>query len=448
DLRMEQQKVQSRNKADAKTWTVSELPQADQVFHRDRTASRTQVLAVYPDDAHHDRSWLCLSETVFYAESGGQVGDTGWIELEDGQKVPVYDTQKAHHLSMVQVGFGPAFWADHQNVTALLDSNRRANISIHHTATHLLHAAIHHVLGHSASQKGSRVESDRLRFDFAYDKPLTQEQKNAIEAFCREHIQMNHAVVTDLLSKEDAIARGALAFFGDKYGETVRMLSIGADVSKELCGGTHAPELNDLVAVLICSDEAVSAGVRRIQAVAGQSALDFLLASRSRCAAISSAMRVSDDLIVQTVQQLQTQLSTTQKSLIALRERAFVARLQSVQPIHRHDGTQCYVVEASTDEVQFFNQGNDLLSERHRLNNAPHTISIIWNQDEQGKITMQLCEFGAHSEKTHELNTLVDHLKVEYGFKGGGKVGRVQLGLQGQHDHAWSHILKSILKIT
>ncbi len=224
---------------------------------------------------------IVLNQTPFYAESGGQVGDAGIAFADDGAEFVVADTEKK--LGDVWVHIGRVAKGEVRVGQALelrVDGARRANIRAHHSATHLLHAALRRTLGEHVTQKGSLVAPERLRFDISHPKPLTEAELAAVEAAVNRQVRVNKAVTTRLMTPDQAIEAGALALFGEKYGEEVRVLAMGAEDDKpysvELCGGTHARRTGDIGFVKILSEGAVAAGVRRIEAVAGDAALAYV----------------------------------------------------------------------------------------------------------------------------------------------------------------------------
>ena len=222
-----------------------------------------------------ERGLVVLDRTPFYAESGGQIGDSGTIGA-DGVCFEVEDTQSSgdQHLHVGVVREGRLAPGDH--VRAAVDAERRRRIMLNHSATHLMHAALRNVLGGHVQQKGSLVAPDRLRFDFSHPQPMTAEEIARVEAEVNEQIQANTPVGIEHLSYDDAMARGAMALFGEKYGDEVRVLSMGGDFSVELCGGTHVSRTGDIGVFRIVSEGGVAAGVRRIEAVTGPGALAWI----------------------------------------------------------------------------------------------------------------------------------------------------------------------------
>ncbi|KYN88382.1 alanine--tRNA ligase [Vibrio cidicii] len=221
-----------------------------------------------------DKAIVILQETPFYAESGGQCGDAGVLQTEAGL-FRVEDTQKlanaiAHHGVMVE-----GVLAKGEQVNAQVDAERRAAISLNHSATHLLHAALRQVLGEHVAQKGSLVKAESLRFDFSHLEAVTPAELKEVERLVNAQIRRNHTIQTDIMDIEAAKQKGAMALFGEKYDDQVRVLSMG-DFSTELCGGIHASNTGDIGLFKIISEGGIAAGIRRIEAVTGEGALDAL----------------------------------------------------------------------------------------------------------------------------------------------------------------------------
>ncbi|MEZ5549966.1 MAG: alanine--tRNA ligase [Pseudomonadales bacterium] len=215
---------------------------------------------------------VVLDRTPFYGESGGQIGDTGSL-TGIGIRFDVTDTQVSGD-QLLHVGrLAEGSLGAGARLTAQVDAERRRRIRLNHSATHLMHAALRSTLGKHVQQKGSLVAPDRLRFDFSHPEPMTREQLAAVEAAVNEQIQANSKANTEVLDYDDAIARGAMALFGEKYGDQVRVLTMGGGYSVELCGGTHVKRTGEIGLFRIVSEAGVAAGVRRIEAVTGPGAL-------------------------------------------------------------------------------------------------------------------------------------------------------------------------------
>ena len=225
-----------------------------------------------------DDAQIITNQTPFYGESGGQIGDGGSLFSAGGGRMTVSDTQKklgALHIHVGRVSEGELAVGD--DVELRVDGERRIRVRAHHSATHLLHAALRDALGAHVTQKGSLVAGARLRFDISHPKPLTADEVAEVEAAVNAQIRGNQPVQTRLMSPDDAIEAGALALFGEKYGDEVRVLSMGGKgggpYSVELCGGTHVARTGDIGLFKIVSEGAVAAGVRRLEAIAGDAAL-------------------------------------------------------------------------------------------------------------------------------------------------------------------------------
>jgi alanyl-tRNA synthetase len=262
---------------------------------------------------------VVLERTPFYAESGGQVGDTGVLTAGKAS-FAVSDTQKLGNAfgHIGKVASGRIAVGD--RLAARVDEARRAAIVLNHSATHLMHAALRKVLGPHVQQKGSLVAPDRLRFDFSHYEAVTPEQLREIEALVNEQVRMNCDADTRVLPYDEAIAAGALAFFGDKYGDRVRVLKLG-DFSTELCGGTHVRRAGDIGLFKIVSESGIAAGVRRIEAVTGQGALDFVNASEGTLRDVAGLVKAGRDDVTAKVTQLVERTRALERELAAVRRR-------------------------------------------------------------------------------------------------------------------------------
>jgi alanyl-tRNA synthetase len=245
---------------------------------------------------------VVLNHTPFYAESGGQIGDTGVLQAS-GARFTVRDTQKIGasfaHVGVLETGklqVGDA-------VDAHVDAERRKAIALNHSATHLLHAALRKVLGKHVEQKGSLVAADRLRFDFSHSQALSAEESRQVEATVNSAIRENSPAKTQVMSLEDAVASGAMSLFGEKYESDVRVLSIG-DLSMELCGGTHVERAGDIGLFKITSESGVAAGVRRIEAVTGQAAYEWVVRTDQVLRDVAGLLRGSREDVDEKVREL------------------------------------------------------------------------------------------------------------------------------------------------
>ena len=274
---------------------------------------------------------IVLNQTPFYAESGGQVGDEGMIRTADGARFRVTSTTKRLgdlfiHAGVLEHGVLKAGDA----VELEVDHTRRSATRMHHSATHLLHEALRRVLGTHVAQKGSLVEPGRLRFDFSHTKPMSEAETAETEAIANRIVSQNDAVSTRLMSVDDAIAEGAMALFGEKYGDEVRVVSMGRGLgaddkpvySLELCGGTHVGRTGDIGLIKIVAESGSAAGVRRLEALAGDAARDYLNAQDKRLSDTANVLKVSPAdvpervaALVEQARRLERELSDAKRKL-------------------------------------------------------------------------------------------------------------------------------------
>ena len=291
------------------------------------------VLAIVKDGARADRAEigetvdLLLNQTPFYGESGGQIGDTGKLTTLKGFVGEVEDTSKPLgklHVLLTKVVAGELLVGE--TVQQKVDGARRDRVRANHSATHLLHAALRRHLGTHVTQKGSLVAPDYFRFDFSHPKAMTREEIDAVEAEVNAHIRSNEAVTTRLMTPDEAIAAGAMALFGEKYGDEVRVLSMGqldeSDYSVELCGGTHVRALGDIQLLKITSESAVSSGVRRIEALTGEAARRWLTERDAKLREAAATLKSSPDevpariaALVEERKRLERELADAKKAL-------------------------------------------------------------------------------------------------------------------------------------
>jgi alanyl-tRNA synthetase len=296
-----------------------------------------QVVALVKDGhrvetaSEGDEITILTNQTPFYGESGGQMGDAGTVSNDNGFSAEIADTSKPLgrlHAHKAKISSGSIRVGDAIHLS--VDVGRRSRLRANHSATHLLHAALRHRLGGHVTQKGSLVAPERLRFDFSHPKPLTPEDIAVVEAEVNRHIRENDAVSTRLMTPDEAIAAGAMALFGEKYGDEVRVLSMGKDVregdpaswSVELCGGTHVTALGDIGLFKIIGESAVSSGVRRIEALTGEAARLWLVQREERLREAASLLKATPDevparlaALVEDRRRLERELADAKKAL-------------------------------------------------------------------------------------------------------------------------------------
>lgn len=319
---MQQQKDRSRaaTTVDAEDWVL--LKEGSNKFvGYDQLQATTAVLKYRKVKAKGKELYqLVLETTPFYAESGGQVGDRGQLTIGNEQ-LAVVDTKKDNDLI---IHFTETIPADLSGeVTATVDATKRKNTELHHSATHLLHAALRKVLGTHVAQKGSLVNEEYLRFDFSHFSKVTDEEMAKVEAIVNEKIRENIPVVIKQMSKDEATQLGAMALFGEKYGDVVRVVIMDPDYSVELCGGTHVGATGELGLFKLTSESAVAAGVRRVEAVCGWQAENYINGEFAAVKAIREALKNPKDLL-KAIENLQAENTELKKHSEALEARQLV----------------------------------------------------------------------------------------------------------------------------
>lgn len=265
---------------------------------------------------------ILLNTSPFYGESGGQVGDRGVLEIREGSRVlalfEVSDTQKQgeHVLHKGVLKQGSIKVGD--SLSASVEAENRHAIMLNHSATHLLHAALRTVLGDHVTQKGSLVNAERLRFDFSHSAPISEDNVRRIEMLVNAQILQNHAVVKEVMSIDQAMEKGAMALFGEKYGEQVRVVTMG-EFSTELCGGTHVQRTGDIGLFKLVAETGIAAGVRRVEAVTGMGALNYVEREETVLRQICEQLKTGADGALDRVQQLVANGRALEKELEQLK---------------------------------------------------------------------------------------------------------------------------------
>jgi alanyl-tRNA synthetase len=292
----------------------------------DHNSASAKVIAILQNDTsintldNGDQSIVILDQTPFYAESGGQVGDTGVLTIGDST-FQVSDTQKQSgvFLHVGQLSSGQLSVGD--SIHAAIDEEHRQTVMLNHSSTHLMHEALRQILGEHVQQKGSLVDAEKLRFDFSHYQSVTKDEITQIETWVNDQIRLNVPTSSQLMNMDEAKETGAMALFGEKYGDVVRVLSIGSD-SVELCGGTHVQRTGDIGLFKITLETGTASGVRRIEAVTGRDAVRRFIDSEAKIDNAAQALKSSRDDLVDRIQQLQTSLRTQEKELVALKSKA------------------------------------------------------------------------------------------------------------------------------
>lgn len=321
EMQKQKDRAKAASKVDAEDWVVLSENGPVKFVGYTELESTTEVLRYRKVKAKGKEGYqVVLKETPFYAESGGQVGDRGWIDF-DGNTVEVIDTKKENDLIIQFTEQLPDEIPT--TVKATVNSDLRAKTTVHHSVTHLLHAALRNILGTHVAQKGSLVNEHYLRFDFSHIAKVTDEEIEQIEAIVNNKIRENVPVVIKELPKEEALKLGAMALFGEKYGDVVRVVIMDPNYSVELCGGTHVGHTGELGFFKITSEAAVAAGVRRVEAVSGKAAADFVQDELKQLKAIKEQFKNPKDL-VKAIEAVQQESSDLKKKLEHLENRMLV----------------------------------------------------------------------------------------------------------------------------
>jgi len=328
ETEMKKQKNRSRvaTAVDTEDWVV--LKEGFNKFvGYDSLETKTAILKYRKINAKGKEAYQYVLETTpFYAESGGQVGDRGVLTFED-DTIEVVDTKKDNDLI---IHFAESIPADLSGeVIAKVDTARRKDIAVHHSATHLMHAALCKVLGKHVTQKGSLVNEEHLRFDFSHFAKMTEQESVAVEKLVNEKIRANIPVVIKEMKKDEAVALGAMALFGEKYGDTVRVVIIDPAYSIELCGGTHVGNTGELGVFKLTSESAVASGVRRVEAVCGKQAEEYINEQLGLLSSVRESLRNPKD-ITKAIEDLisnRNELQKTKEQLEKMQSHAAIDRL-------------------------------------------------------------------------------------------------------------------------
>ena len=398
----------------------------------DATAGQGQIIAIYKDGeqvdevAEGDEALIVLNQTPFYAESGGQIGDTGIFKNDTGI-FEVQDTKKSGgafvHQGIVTMGSLKAA----QNVEAIVKADIRAATARNHSATHLLHAALRQILGSHVQQKGSLVASDVLRFDFANDQPVSFEQLQEIERLVNAEVIANTPVTTELLDIESAKAKGAMMLFGEKYGDEVRVLSMGSVIEEknfsiELCGGIHVKRTGDIGLFKITSEGGVAAGVRRIEAVTGTKAIEVAQKADRDINTINGLLKAQKEqtiekveAIVETASSLQKQIEQLNQKLASLQAGELLSQVQTIA------GRATLITTVQGMDAKALRNLHDGV--KSKLDNAVIVLAGV-EGDKVSLIASVAKDFTA----SIKAGDIIKHLASELGGKGGGKPDLAQGG--------------------
>ncbi|MEO6354304.1 MAG: alanine--tRNA ligase [Burkholderiaceae bacterium] len=396
----------------------------------DQLTQTSKVIALYVEGspvlsvAHGQQAIVVLDSTPFYAESGGQAGDSGLLESvygADAVSFEVQDTQKiqadvfGHHgiLSKGVLTVG-------DTLTAQVDAVVRAHSMRNHSATHLMHKALREVLGSHVAQKGSLVDADKTRFDFSHNAPMTADQIRQVEDIVNREILANVVTQAQVMAYDDAVKHGAMALFGEKYGDEVRVLDIGS--SRELCGGTHVSRTGDIGLFKIVAEGGVAAGIRRIEAVTGEGALALVQQLNRRVQEAAAALKAQPEELTQRILQVQDYVKTLEKEVAALKSK--LASGQGDELLKQAvDVNGIKVLAATIDgaDVATLRQTMDKLKDKLK------TAAIVLAAVNDGKVSL-IAGVTADATAKVKAGELVNFVAQQVGGKGGGRADMAQAG--------------------
>jgi alanyl-tRNA synthetase len=386
-----------------------------------------QVLAIYKQGSPvefieaGDEAVVVLDQTPFYAESGGQVGDCGEI-LDTNGTFEVTDTQKIQagvfgHKGLLRSGR----LAIKDTVQARVNPKTRISTANNHSATHLLHAALRKVLGTHVMQKGSLVDANRARFDFSHNVSMTVDEIRETERLVNEQIRNNWVVEAASMKYDDAVKRGAMALFGEKYSDVVRVIDIG-DFSTELCGGTHVPQVGQIGLFKIIAESGVAAGIRRVEAVTGKAAIDYVQQREAQLLEIAHTLKTNPQEVPQKIAQIIDSVRQTEKELARLKTKMastqgadLAAQAQEINGIN--------VLAANLDNAD----AKTLRETLDQLKVKLKTCAIVLSTVSDGKVTLIA---GVSADLTDKIKAgeLVNFVAQQVGGKGGGRADMAQAG--------------------
>ncbi|MBA3756150.1 MAG: alanine--tRNA ligase [Nitrosomonas sp.] len=386
-----------------------------------------QVLAIYKQGSAvdfieaGDEAVVVLDQTPFYAESGGQVGDSGELLVANGT-FAVADTQKIQagvfgHKGLLRCGR----LVIKDTVLAKVNPLTRISTANNHSATHLLHAALRKVLGTHVTQKGSLVDANRTRFDFSHNASLTADEIRETERLVNEQIRNNWVVASETMKYDDAIKRGAMALFGEKYSDVVRVIGMG-EFSTELCGGTHVSQIGQIGFFKIVTESGVAAGIRRVEAVTGKAAVDYVQQREAQLLEIAQTLKTNPQEVTQKIAQIIENVRQTEKELTRLKTKLassqgddLAAQVQEIK------GIKVLAANLENADAKTLRETLDQLKDKLK------TCAIVLSTVEDGKITL-IAGVSADLTKQIKAGELVNFVAQQVGGKGGGRPDMAQAG--------------------
>ncbi|MBT8436983.1 MAG: alanine--tRNA ligase [Gammaproteobacteria bacterium] len=430
DVEMEAQRSRARASSQfsavSNNFSLNEYS-ASRFLGYDKHSAAAKIVAILQNDTaidqleNGDQAIVILDRTPFYAESGGQVGDIGTISIDDHTVFRVTDTQKQNDVYLHVGSLTSGELKVGVKVTAGIDEDYRRAVMLNHSATHLMHAALRKVLGEHVQQKGSLVDADKLRFDFSHYQPVEHDQLVEIETIVNNEIRGNLKTRAESMDMEAAKKSGAIALFGEKYGDVVRVLKIGSD-SIELCGGTHVPRAGDIGLFKIVFETGIASGVRRIEAVTGEAAVKRFIDSEGKLETAAQKLKASRDELLPRIDQLQASNRSLEKQIEALKSKLasqtggdLASQAKEVKGIKvlaaKLDGANVKTLRDTVDQ----------------LKNKLGTAAVVLASSEGNKVTIIAGVTKAESKQI-SAGDLANQVAEQCGGRGGGRPDMAQAG--------------------
>ncbi|MEL0168142.1 MAG: alanine--tRNA ligase [Pseudomonadaceae bacterium] len=393
----------------------------------DGTEGQGTVVALFRDGEpvevlnEGDKGVVVLNQTPFYAESGGQAGDTGYLQAS-GVRVEVSDTTKAGNAHLHHVIVQQGSLRSGEEVKAVVDARVRQATALNHSATHLLHAALRDVLGDHVQQKGSLVDSQRLRFDFSHYEAIKPEQLRALEDMVNEQVRLNSVVGVEVTDIESAKNKGAMALFGEKYGDEVRVLTMGNGFSVELCGGTHVSRTGDIGLFKITAESGIASGVRRIEAVTGAGALAWVADTEERLREAAATVKGSRDNVLDKLSALVERSRSLEKEVEQLKAKAASAAGSDLAAAAQQVSGRTVLVQRIDGQ-----DGKGLMALVDQLKNKLGSAAILLGGESDGKVVLVA---GVTKDLASQLKAgdWIRTTAQAVGGKGGGRPDMAQGG--------------------
>jgi alanyl-tRNA synthetase len=400
---------------------------ASEFLGYEKPSADVKVLAILQNDVaidqleNGDQAIIILDRTPFYAESGGQVGDIGTIKIGDETVFRVTDTQKQNDIYLHLGSLMSGELSLDDKVDAEIDEGYRCAVMLNHSATHLMHAALRQVLGEHVQQKGSLVDADKLRFDFSHYQPVELDQIAEIETLVNNEIRGNIKTRAEVMDMEAAKKSGAMALFGEKYGDVVRVLKIGSH-SIELCGGTHVPRAGDIGLFKIVVESGIASGVRRIEAVTGEAAIKRFIESEHKLDIAAQSLKASRDNLLPRIEQLQANNRSLEKQVEALKSRlASQAGGDLASQAQEIKGIKVLTANLDGANVKTLRETVD------QLKNKLGAAIVVLASSEAGKVSIIAGVTRTESERI-PAGDLANMVAAQCGGRGGGRPDMAQAG--------------------